>query len=191
MNKKLFVVMAGLMTQSMLFCADPKNLFDFSEQEISPEQLMRFAAYKNIMKAGKDAQESAVYKKSLEKFSASFNDLMQTYAQEVAARLNEEEKDIAYGILADVKDMVNLVKEAVPLLNDPMIDSSTKEQIAVEFQNKLVEQYIQLTEKVAPFGQIIQEESANPQEFDKNFNTLMNKVNSFLDSFLDTLKKNK
>ena len=123
MNKKLFVVMAGLMTQSMLFCADPKNLFDFSEQEISPEQLMRFAAYKNIMKAGKDAQESAVYKKSLEKFSASFNDLMQTYAQEVAARLNEEEKDIAYGILADVKDMVNLVKEAVPLLNDPMIDS--------------------------------------------------------------------
>ena len=191
MNKKLFVVMAGLMTQSMLFCADPKNLFDFSEQEISPEQLMRFAAYKNIMKAGKDAQESAVYKKSLEKFSASFNDLMQTYAQEVAARLNEEEKDIAYGILADVKDMVNLVKEAVPLLNDPMIDSSTKEQIAVEFQNKLVEQYIQLTEKVAPFGQIIQEESANPQEFDKNFNTMMNKVNSFLDSFLDTLKKNK
>ena len=191
MNKKLFVVMAGLMTQSMLFCADPKNLFDFSEQEISTEQMMRFAAYKNIMKAGKDAQESAVYKKSLEKFSASFNDLMQTYAQEVAARLNEEEKDIAYGILADVKDMVNLVKEAVPLLNDPMIDSSTKEQIAVEFQNKLVEQYIQLTEKVAPFGQIIQEESANPQEFDKNFNTMMNKVNSFLDSFLDTLKKNK
>lgn len=199
MKKQLFfVVVSGFMIYSDMFCTDPKKQIDLSEQanaEISPEQMMRvtfdLTAYKNIMQAGKDAQECTAYKKSLEQFSASYKNLVQIYTSEVSGRLNEEEKTVLTDILDNVKEMTNLFKVALPQINDGTIDQATKEQRAIELNNRLLEQYEQLMIKVAPFGLVAQQQKINPEEVAKNLDEVITEVISFLDSLSLTIKQTK
>ena len=98
-NQLLLVVASSLVMHAALFGMDPKKQTEVTEPantEISPEQMTHLAlnltAYKNIVQAGKDAAECAAYKKSVEQFTASLNNLVQTYTQELAVRLNGEEQ---------------------------------------------------------------------------------------------------
>lgn len=199
MTKQLvFVFVSGFVIHSALFCIDPEKQVDLTEQanaEISPEQMMHvtldLTAYKNIVKASKDTAECAAYKKSVEQFSVSFNNLIQTYTQELAVRLNGEEQVILKDILAQVNDMANLIKVEVPRINEASIDQTTKDQRVADLYSKLAAQYQQLVYKIMPFGIVASEDKVNPEELDKNADEVLTKVIAFIDSLTDTLKQNK
>lgn len=199
MHKSIYLAVAsGFMMSSFLLCDDPVkkiNLTGQAQAEISSEQMFRLtselAAYQNIMKAAKEAQETAAYKKSLKQFKASFNNLFQTYANELAYKLNADEKAILNDIFADVKDMANLIKVEGPRITCSSIDQETREQLAAELNDKLVDRYQQLVCKVSPFSLVAQEQTVQPADFDKNLDEFLSEVLSFMNLFTDAMKKSK
>lgn len=194
----LLVITSSLVMHAALFGMDPKKQIDVTEQanaEIAPEQMTHLAlnltAYKNIVQASKDAAECAAYKKSVEQFTASLNNLVQTYTQELAVRLNQDEQAVLKDILANVKDMANIIKVEVVRINDASIDQTTKNQRIADLNAKMVEQYQQLAYKMMPFGIVAQEQKINPEEMDKNFDEVLTKVISYLNSLSDSMKPSK
>lgn len=190
----VMTLVSGILLSGALY-ADPQNEFDpKNNQELTPEQIMRLtfdlAAYKNIIKAEKEARESSAYKKSLAKFEASLKNLMQTYTKEVAARLTQQERDIINDILADACQMTQTFKEDMVKIDSENSDQAVKEQLLQDLQNKFIEQGKLLAFKIMPFGVVVQEEETNnPQDAGKNLQDVLSSIISFIDSLMATMKK--
>ncbi len=190
----VMTLVSGILLSGALY-ADPQNEFDpKNNQELTPEQIMRLtfdlAAYKNIIKAEKEARESSAYKKSLAKFEASLKNLMQTYTKEVAARLTQQERDIINDILADACQMTQTFKEDMVKIDSENSDQAVKEQLLQDLQNKFIEQGKLLAFKIMPFGVVVQEEeTSNPQDAGKNLQDVLSSIISFIDSLMATMKK--
>ncbi len=190
----VMTLVSGILLSGALY-ADPQNEFDpKNNQELTPEQIMRLtfdlAAYKNIIKAEKEARESSAYKKSLAKFEASLKNLMQTYTKEVAARLTQQERDIINDILADARQMTQTFKEDMVKIDSENSDQAVKEQLLQDLQNKFIEQGKLLAFKIMPFGVVVQEEeTSNPQDAGKNLQDVLSSIISFIDSLMATMKK--
>ena len=170
---------------------DPKN-----NQELTPEQIMQLtfdlAAYKNIMKAEKEARESSAYKKSLARFEASLKNLTQTYTKEIASRLTPQEREIINDILTDARQMAQMLKEDMVRIANDNGDQAVKEQLLQDLQAKFSEQGKILAFKLMPFAIVTQEEEIdNPENFDKNIQDTLSSVISFIDSLMATIKKGK
>lgn len=196
MNKSLYsLVVSGLIVSSVLLCDGKKiDLSGLAQSGLTEQQKLQLVsgltAYKNIVEASKSAQESSAYKKSLKQLTASFDDLVQTYAREVAKGLSLEEKEILHSIFSDLKDTAVLLKIEGARLNDPSTDKETKEQLMVSLNARLSEQYDQLLQKMLPFGYVLQQEgSIKYEDAEKNYNEFFDKINSFLTIFTDSLKK--
>lgn len=190
----VMTLVSGILLSGALY-ADQQNEFDpQNNQELTPEQIMRLtfdlAAYKNIIKAEKEARESSAYKKSLAKFEASLKNLMQTYTKEVAARLTQQERDIINDILADARQMTQTFKEDMVKIDSENSDQAVKEQLLQDLQNKFIEQGKLLAFKIMPFGVVVQEEeTSNPQDAGKNLQDVLSSIISFIDSLMATMKK--
>ena len=190
----VMTLVSGILLSGALY-ADPQNEFDpKNNQELTPEQIMRLtfdlAAYKNIIKAEKEARESSAYKKSLAKFEASLKNLMQTYTKEVAARLTQQERDLINDILADARQMTQTFKEDMVKIDSENSDQAVKEQLLQDLQNKFIEQGKLLAFKIMPFGVVVQEEeTSNPQDAGKNLQDVLSSIISFIDSLMATMKK--
>jgi hypothetical protein len=190
----VMTLVSGILLSGALY-ADPQNEFDpKNNQELTPEQIMRLtfdlAAYKNIIKAEKEARESSAYKKSLAKFEASLKNLMQTYTKEVAARLTQQERDIINDILADARQITQTFKEDMVKIDSENSDQAVKEQLLQDLQNKFIEQGKLLAFKIMPFGVVVQEEeTSNPQDAGKNLQDVLSSIISFIDSLMATMKK--
>jgi hypothetical protein len=190
----VMTLVSGILLSGALY-ADPQNEFDpKNNQELTPEQIIRLtfdlAAYKNIIKAEKEARESSAYKKSLAKFEASLKNLMQTYTKEVAARLTQQERDLINDILADARQMTQTFKEDMVKIDSENSDQAVKEQLLQDLQNKFIEQGKLLAFKIMPFGVVVQEEETNnPQDAGKNLQDVLSSIISFIDSLMATMKK--
>jgi hypothetical protein len=190
----VMTLVSGILLSGALY-ADPQNEFDpKNNQELTPEQIMRLtfdlAAYKNIIKAEKEARESSAYKKSLAKFEASLKNLMQTYTKEVAARLTQQERDLINDILADARQMTQTFKEDMVKIDSENSDQAVKDQLLQDLQNKVIEQGKLLAFKIMPFGVVVQEEeTSNPQDAGKNLQDVLSSIISFIDSLMATMKK--
>jgi hypothetical protein len=195
MQKHIVMTLVSGMLLSGALYADPQNEFDpKNNQELTPEQIIRLtfdlAAYKNIIKAEKEARESSAYKKSLAKFEASLKNLMQTYTKEVAARLTQQERDLINDILADARQMTQTFKEDMVKIDSENSDQAVKEQLLQDLQNKFIEQGKLLAFKIMPFGVVVQEEETNnPQDAGKNLQDVLSSIISFIDSLMATMKK--
>ena len=87
--------------------------------------------------------------------------------------------------------MANIIKVEVVRINDASIDQTTKNQRIADLNAKMVEQYQQLAYKMMPFGIVAQEHKINPEEMDKNFDEVLTKVISYLNSLSDSMKPSK
>jgi len=179
MKKQLFFLMfPGLVFYSTILCMDPEKPIDLTGQaniEISPEQMaflmqleqIDVTAYKNIIQAHTDAVTSP-------EVSASFKNLVQTYTQQLAIRLNKDEKAIIAECIADIKSWTNFIKTEIPKINDASLDQATKDKLIAEFTNKMTEQGKYLGIKWFPFGLALkdfiqeQENKISPEDRDKN-----------------------
>jgi len=192
----VMTLISGILCGGML-CAETNNEFDpKNNQELTPEQIMRLtfdlAAYKNIIKAEKEARESSAYKKSLARFEASLKNLTQTYTKEIASRLTQQERDIINDILADARQMTQTLKEDMVKIAHENGDQAIKDQLLQDLQTKFTEQGKILAFKMMPFGVVTQEEERNNSEdLDKNVQDALSSIISFLDSLMTTIKKGK
>lgn len=194
-NNLYFIFVSGLVIHGCMCCQEPEYKVDLTSEAnqcLTPEQMMHFsvdlAAYKNIMQAAMEARKSEAYKKSLEQFSLSFNNLLATYTQELASRLNNEEKAIISDLLTNIKDVANFIKAEMPRIIDTSIDQATKEQRTVELNTKILEYYQQLVLKVMPLGVAAQDHKASPEEVGKNLDEALSQMTSVIGSLLTLLK---
>jgi len=197
MQKYIFRAILSVSLCGGMVYADTNQEFDQkNNQELTPEQIMQLtfdlAAYKNIMKAEKDARESSAYKKSLARFEASLKNLTQTYTKEIASRLTPQEREIINDILTDARQMAQMLKEDMVRIANDNGDQAVKEQLLQDLQAKFSEQGKILAFKLMPFAIVTQEEEIdNPENFDKNIQDTLSSVISFIDSLMATIKKGK
>jgi thiamine kinase-like enzyme len=191
MNKPRCVVLAaGFMVAPVLFCGEPQKNIDFTQQ-LESSQMLAFVAelgaYKNIVKAAKEAQESAAYRKSLKTLIQSFNNCVQTFSRECAKKLNPEEKEILKGILADVKNIATILKNEMPRVNDANIDQVARDLRDEELKAKVGECYQQLMSKIMPFSLVLQ--GQRTEEVEKEVTEFFNRAISFFNTVMEPLNK--
>lgn len=184
-----------MMSSSVVYSELPKkpDIRDLARAEVSSEQKLKFteyARYQSIVKAEDEVLNGAPVQKSLKQLTMTLNNLVQTYATELARKLNPEEKTVLLDICTELKTLIDIIKNDAPKLYDTKLDQAEREQKAAELDVKYNEHCQQLILKSIPFIIAFEEgQNRQPEEMNKKLELFYSQLSSHVDQLAEALKK--
>jgi hypothetical protein len=191
----MVLMVALMMSSSVVYSELPKkpDIRDLARAEVSSEQKLKFteyARYQSIVKAEDEVLNGAPVQKSLKQLTMTLNNLVQTYATELARKLNPEEKTVLLDICTELKTLIDIIKNDAPKLYDTKLDQAEREQKAAELDVKYNEHCQQLILKSIPFIIAFEEgQNRQPEEMNKKLELFYSQLSSHVDQLAEALKK--
>lgn len=181
---------------SLGICSElPKkpDIRSLAQMEASAQQkanFAEFARYQNIVKAEGEVLNGAPVQKIVKQLITNINSLVQTYATELARKLNPEEKTILLDICAELKTLIGVIKDDAPKLDDLKLDQDVREQKEAELDKKYNDHCQQLIIKSIPFIIAFEEgQNRQPEEMNKKFEQFYSQLSSHVDKLAEALRK--
>jgi len=103
--------------------------------------------WEGVLLAGKSARDSELVKNKLQDFQGVFKELCVAYAQETASNLNEVQKQLVGELMDDVFVVLKAFADYIYKTNEPGLDDSSKQTVQLEFQLKISQLMLTLSQK--------------------------------------------